>query len=118
MIKKKGSSKKKKIQEELKAIKQFRSIAVILNNDDIENAFLSNVAGQSETVDESVTSDSLSKVSGQEFGFKKLAEEEGRIPKHSKNRMQSKGNNQLEKRNSKAMKITDKRIKRQKKTKR
>jgi len=91
MVKKAASSKNKKIQDELKAIRQLKNAAVILSNNDLENAFLSNVAGgESEALDENVASDVLSKISGQESGFKRLEAEEGGTSRQTPTKSKSK----------------------------
>ncbi len=99
MVKKETHSKNKKMHDELKAIKQLKNVAVILSNNDLENAFLSNVAGPSEGSSESIASDVLSKISGQESGFKKLEKKEGGVSRHKvqKGKLPQRGNKKSEK---------------------
>ncbi len=72
MPKKNDVAKKRKIHEELKAIRQLKDVADVLSTDDIENAFLSSSTGQSEAADESAAEDVLSKVASSRVGIQRL----------------------------------------------
>ncbi len=72
MAKKQGKMKKSEIKAEMEAIKKLKSVASILNADEMENAFLQGSSSASESMDDSVAGDVLNSLHGKNIGIERL----------------------------------------------